>query len=550
MGIPINDENLIKLLLNSQISELIEKQLGEKKVKFSPKDNLPHPLCPNIMEELKNIKPQSENTNIQYENVDAITKIWNHLIVASIKCLRFFDSREPFRTDSNKVPIAYGSDELKKYLEKYNDFESVLYGGSKYYRDHVFHSFRTWLLGIVCILNKWKTGQKPFIEAIKIDGEKEESIFNSQMNFFEKISMWTIIALCHDLGYPLEKTKDIFEKTQDMMKEFMYEPKIWNNFDFNGIQNDINKHILNFMCTKLKSVAKLKRNKEGEEECYYGRKQPKYSFKYSKSLESYKHGILSAIIIYKTLIYFKEADFNLNDDYEYEKEEAKQFYIRREILRAIASHTCSDIYNVNLATFSSLLFICDELQEWGRKSWSDIYEGKEANKTVLTINEFSTECITVEENIVMDSASNREVINKIKRIYSNQYENYKIIFRDGQDSTNRKYGFCKKATITLANNPNNGQARSVIIEYGVGNVKMNQFNVTCQGDDMLKEIICLQKELSGSVYGGIFIQDKRTDKEKLEDEKNKLEEQLEEMKAKMQEVEKKIKELPENKKIT
>lgn len=547
MGMPINDENLIKLLLSPQISDLIKKELEKEKVQFSSKDNLPYPLCSNIMEELKKIKPQTENTNIQYENVDAITKIWSNLIIASIKCLRFFDSREPFRTDCNKVAIAYGSDDLKKYLEKYNDFESVLYGGSKYYRDHVFHSFRTWLLGIVCILNKWKSGQqKLFIGAIKIDGEKEESIFNNQINFFEKISMWTIIALCHDLGYPLEKTKEVFEKTQDMMKEFMYEPKIWNNFDFNGIQNDINKHILNFMCTKLKSVTKSKKNKEGKEEeyeCYYGRKQPKYSFKYSKSLESYKHGILSAIIIYKTLIYFKEADFNLNDDYEYNKDEAKQFYIRREILRAIASHTCSDIYNVNLATFSSLLFICDELQEWGRKSWSDIYEGKEANQTVLTINQFSTECIKVDENIRMDSASNREIINKIKRIYSNQYEKYKIIFRDGQDSTNRKYGFCKKAVITLANNPNNGQARSVIIEYGVGNVDMNQFNVTCQADDILKEIIDLQKELDDSIYGGISIQDKRTDKEKLEEEKNILEEQFEEIQAKKQEIEQKIKEL-------
>lgn len=546
MGLPINDENLIKLLLSSQISDLIEKELKKGKVQFSSKDNLPYPLCPNIIEELKKIKPQFENTNIQYENVDAITKIWNNLIISSIKCLRFFDSREPFKTDMNKVAIAYGSDDLKKYLEKYNDFESVLYGGSKYYRDHVFHSFRTWLLGIVCILNKWKSGQDLFIGAIKIDGEKEESIFNGQINFFEKISMWTIIALCHDLGYPLEKTKEIFEKTQDMMKEFMYEPKIWNNFDFNGIQNDINKHIVNFMCTKLKSVTKSKKSKEGKEEeyeCYYGRKQPKYSFKYSKSLESYKHGILSAIIIYKTLIYFKEADFNLNDDYEYDKEEAKQFYIRREILRAIASHTCSDIYNVNLATFSSLLFICDELQEWGRKSWSDMYEGKEANQTALTINQFSTDCIKVDENIRMDSASNREIINKIKRIYSNQYEKYKIIFRDGQDSTNRKYGFCKKVVITLANNPNNGQARSVIIEYGVGNVEMNQFNVTCQADDILKEIIDLQKELADSIYGGISIQDKRTEKEKLEEEKNILEEQLEELQAKKQEIEQKIKEL-------
>lgn len=62
--------------------------------------------------------------------------------------------------------------------------------------------------------------------------------------------MWTFIALCHDLGYPLEKSQQILDKTQKMMKEFIPNPNIWNNFGFNGIQDNINEYIIKFMSTK------------------------------------------------------------------------------------------------------------------------------------------------------------------------------------------------------------------------------------------------------------------------------------------------------------
>jgi len=48
----------------------------------------------------------------------------------------------------NKSPKAYGIKDLKSYYEKYSDFERVLYGTGKYYRDHVIHVFRTWITGI------------------------------------------------------------------------------------------------------------------------------------------------------------------------------------------------------------------------------------------------------------------------------------------------------------------------------------------------------------------------------------------------------------------
>ena len=52
----------------------------------------------------------------------------------------------------------------------------------------------------------------------------------------------------------------------------------------------------------------------------------------------------------------------------FDHEDSRQYYIRREILRAIASHTCHDIYQNDMLRFSFLLILCDDAQEWGRKS--------------------------------------------------------------------------------------------------------------------------------------------------------------------------------------
>ena len=167
-----------------------------------------------------------------------------------------------------------------------------------------------------------------------------------------------------------------------------------------------------------------------DEKEYLGRIQPKYYLKYAKSLECFQHGIISTIIIYKMLLYFLESDFNLNDDYIYKKEDARQFYIRREILRAIAAHTCPDAYNIHLATFSSLLFLCDEFQEWGRRRWNELYTGLEENSISLDIEKFSPGEVEIKETIKMDGVKDKEiVVQNISRVFERQYALYKITFR-------------------------------------------------------------------------------------------------------------------------
>ena len=352
--------------------------------------NTVYPIDDEIVDKLTKINTSTEDEFFLFNEMDNVIELWNSLIEKSIICLRFFDEREPFLDNTAKSPVAYGIKDLKNYFNKYTEFEEMLYGGAKYYRDHIIHVFRVWLLGINSLLDD----DCSYLNSINI----AEGFF---VNELEKISIWTLIALTHDLGYPLEKSQGIIETTRKMMQSFVSNPNISMDLSFNGVQNSMNDFVLRFISSKMipknngcankENCPLLKSENESENlqsegedaqiqseektksfQAYVSRLQSKYYFKFQKSLENYKHGTISAIIIYKLLLFFLESDFTINEDYEFGHEDARQFYIRREILRSIASHTCPEIYHLKISSFAILLIITDDCQEWGRKSIAEL----------------------------------------------------------------------------------------------------------------------------------------------------------------------------------
>lgn len=169
-----------------------------------------------------------------------LMKLWKEMLEKSVICLRFFDKREPFQQHADKVPYAYGVEKLYDYFLKYNNFEKMLYGGSEYYRDHMVHVFRVWIIGTDMLLRD----NAKFLNSIKISDEFE-------INGYEKLSIWTIIALTHDLGYPLEKALQIIDNTKDMMKSFIQNPVLNLDLTFSGVQNTMNDFVLRFMSSKM-----------------------------------------------------------------------------------------------------------------------------------------------------------------------------------------------------------------------------------------------------------------------------------------------------------
>lgn len=363
-----------------------------------------------------------------YRHLNVYQEIWIESIKASIIALRKHDTREQ-RVEGD-IPSTFGVDELMTYFKDYTSFESVLYGSTKYYRDHVLHVVRVWLLGLYILT------QDSYVDSIKV-GE------NENVDKVEKFSIWTIIALTHDLGYPLEKSSQIISVTRNMMRHFITNPVINMDFKFTGVQDTMNDFIIKLMSSKMTQIG------EGE---YHNHIQSKYYFKFLKSLEDNKHGVLSAIVIYKMLEYFLESDFNLSEDYVFEEEDKRQFYIRRDILRAISSHTCESIYQNDILNFSFLLILCDECQEWGRRSFATMYANKRCEYNLKNVhigsNGGDTYSCVIKESYEKIIDENVEEVssyfgNQIKR----QFLGYSKWFRDGQNIQNRNFTF-KKEVLT------------------------------------------------------------------------------------------------------
>lgn len=514
-----------KMLLDKAIAfcdELLSENGVKKYISNITENHLQYPLDEVVKRKLKKICDEGIDKGtkeLSYEVNDEIDELWNLLIEKSVICLRFFDKREPFMVNG-KEQYVYGMKKLKKYHEDYTDFEGMLYGSDSYYRDHVFHVIRVWLLGLYLILNKntHVTGTgKRLIDEIRFEGEPNDDIkeikdkdfgklngklksgdcsivrknkkfyklhkrvdtedeeyilsnpntFSSEINILEKISMWTIMSLCHDLGYPLEKSKNVLAKTEKMMEAFVSNPHIERNLKFDGTRDLNNIEIITFASKKMKFISKKKSKKAK----YKASIQDKYKFKYKLSLEDFSHGMISAIIIYKMLIYFIETDNNPDASYIFDNEDARQFYIRRDILRAIASHTCENIYHINVETFPMILFVCDELQEWGRKSWKSMYQGVNNSNVELDIVSFHAEKIEYTEKIDMSNASKDQVIANIKRIIEKQYMLYSTTFRDGQYTAQRKFDFIKRMRIKV--NESYKSIDTIDIEFSINHDSKN-----------------------------------------------------------------------------
>lgn len=350
-----------------------------------------------IREHTKNaIKEIKHDYSINVQN-EVLLKSWGLLLGDAIIYLKSQDEREIINDE-----MRLGLKELCKYIKEFQQFEPIFYGIHKNYRDHIEHVFRTFLLGDYLIRNNiGYENISPVDTDLKISKEEKEA-------------MWCIIALCHDMGYPLQGFQDLNDPIRNILKsfgcatvsEFGYGyPLFSNTSDF----------ALKYMSSKLYEV------KEPEKEItigYLTHIQPKYYQKFSSAFSKYNHGVLSAILLMKDLVYFKESDYTF-DNYKYlDKKDARQFLIRRNIIRAIASHSCNDIYYLNCNDFSFLIKVFDEMQEWGRPRLIDIIDREESiNKLKVDVfnNNHVKYTITFEgEEKFLKRATENEV-KKVKK---------------------------------------------------------------------------------------------------------------------------------------
>lgn len=353
------------------------------------KDNLPSiefitlqrptedPSLPPLSDQLlKNFKERSEqikagiselNGTLSFKRqAKTLLNLWKLFLGNAIVYLKLLDSREKFHDAED-----FGVEKLYKFFVTFHDFEGILYGADDYYRDHVSHMLRVFLLGEYVIHNNIK------FENIVVGDDKLPESYKIHPS--EKEAMWCIIALTHDLGYALETVPDINKKVRTMLEQF-------GNISLQELVptyqiQPLHKFIIQFISSNFKEIPSERDNKN-----YVNHVQSKYYLKFSGAFERQSHGIMSCIVNMRNLVFFLESDFSSDVHKPLKPEEVKQFLIRSTILRSIASHDCDDIYYLTIPQFPFLLTIFDEMQEWDRPRLKDAFQ--KTPKSALKIDRF------------------------------------------------------------------------------------------------------------------------------------------------------------------
>lgn len=346
----------------------------------------------------------------QGENIDIVLKLWKNLLGDAIVFLKSSDNRERFHDGE-----IFGVDNIYVLLKAFKKFETILYGASEYYRDHLAHVFRVFLLGDFLIqksfdYSKLNVGSPDFIKEISPQ---------------EKECMWCIISLTHDLGYALEKIDTINKQVGDMVKEYGRVTIQELSYLFPSQWQIIDDFMLKFISSNLQKIDAPNGPK------YITHIQSKYFLKFARAYERYDHGLIGSSVLMRWLVYFLESDFMMDSHKFLDKDDARQFLIRQNILRAIASHSCDDIYHLNITNFPCLLVLFDEMQEWGRPRLSDVFKRAipTASLVINSFNESKVDYVIKFDCERPSSFEEKELKNNVLKYFIRKSERFIKIFR-------------------------------------------------------------------------------------------------------------------------
>jgi len=272
----------LKLLNNDCFKEVIVDESSIKSHKYKLK-------LSSILRNFISLEKKPNRVQLIKARKYVLQKLWTYFVRNAIKLLRQYDRR-----DLGELKFDFGVKNLTDYFEEFSIFEELLYGLDDYYRDHTLHVFRVYLLGDFIIRTHIPGGYE---EITIFDQPREIKIKNN-----EKEAMWCIIALCHDLGYPLERIDNLNKKLIKILDYFgtSHFQRVRYSLPFEGAILD--KFILKLLSSKLEKIndSEFKTNI-----------QTKFYTKFSNAYEKLSHGMMSCVLLMKNLVYFKESDFKV-----------------------------------------------------------------------------------------------------------------------------------------------------------------------------------------------------------------------------------------------
>lgn len=289
-----------------------------------------------------------DNTLTRYEKALIAKDVWKFFTEKSLRAI----------TDNLR---GYG--ELRHYFDEYVEYEDLLFSLDENYRDHTIHVAWVMMLGFylmeICALFKnfevypisnFSGNDKNYQETLKIIKKLESPL-------------WCLIALTHDLGYPIEKTKNANAILSKMIGNFGFLHQ--KDFDFNF--TIVHQTAINELLNTLSSQVVWR---EGGYQVGISSGE---RLDYAKSFERLNHGIMSAFLLQSYLDWIPDTMKTVQgveDVVGIKHESAAMMGIVITLVSAIATHTDRYRYTTNLNSMESLLLISDELEEFSRYSRS------------------------------------------------------------------------------------------------------------------------------------------------------------------------------------
>lgn len=262
-----------------------------------------------------------------------------------------------------------GYNELTTYFSQYIRYENLLFAVDRHHRDHVIHSIWVMLIGFY-LLDTCKP-LSPIDYSSVLDGDHKDlphfKICETDIRQREPI-LWCLIALTHDLGYPIQKTRQANALMSSMIDNFGFLEQQHFTYRFTTLQNTAIEQLLNMLSSRLWFTN----NKTHRIISSSG-----IRLDYAKSFERLDHGIMSAYLLtnYMDLI-CDTMDTPSHPDIAIKSPTtALSQAIVITWLRAVASHTSKNRYSFAPNDMDSLLLISDELDEFSRYS-HDLYSDR------------------------------------------------------------------------------------------------------------------------------------------------------------------------------
>jgi len=287
--------------------------------------------------------------NSRFTRTAAASWLWQYLFKTSLRHI---------------TPNMRGCNELIEYYRQYTHYENVLFAVDDNHRDHIIHSIWVMLIGFYLQKN-CRPFRKPSCLVFDFVGDaptvpKGLKIVERLFYMFEP-ALWLLIALTHDLGYPIEKTRMANLEMTKMIENFGFLTQTKFSYQFTILQQTAIDALLNTLSSNLVWVTDDK---------YRIGIDSGLRLDYAKSFERLDHGIMSSYLLQKNLDFIceKMATPGVPEYFFIDEEDAVKQALIIVWLSAIADHTNHSRYWDELDDMSVLLLLADELDEFSRYS--------------------------------------------------------------------------------------------------------------------------------------------------------------------------------------